>query len=47
MAIIQAKIEKPLDMEEELSWQVRDINYFVSHAGIVDEGTLSKLNYFE
>ena len=29
--------------DEELNWQLRDMNYFISHGGLVDQSTLRKL----
>ena len=38
-----APMERPLAADDELSFVVRDMNYFVSSAGIIDESTLRKL----
>ncbi len=38
-----APMERPLASDDELSFVVRDMNYFVSSAGIIDESTLRKL----
>ena len=34
---------RPLDADDDLSFVIRDINYFVSHNGIIDDSTLTKL----
>ena len=32
--------DRPLDGEAELAFVIRDMNYFVSHAGIIDTHTI-------
>jgi hypothetical protein len=38
-----AEMERPLDADDDLNFVVRDMNYFVSQGGIVDNSTLKKL----
>ena len=38
-----AEMDRPLDADDELSFVVRDMNYFVSQGGIIDNSTLRKL----
>ena len=36
--------DRPLDGEADLAFVIRDMNYFVSHAGIIDTLTIQKLS---
>ena len=42
-----AELERPLDADDDLSFVVRDMNYFVSQGGIIDNSTLRKLRRSE